>query len=184
VVFILFFLIIVAAVIGATVSVVAEYERAVVFRLGRVVGARGPGVVFVIRGIDEVKRVSMRLTALHLPVQDLITRDNVAVRVRAVVYAKVTDPVKVVVEVEDYRAALGQVAQASLRAVVGQVSLDQLLHDEAAVINPLKQLVDQRTSEWGVEIGLVEIKDVELPESMRQSMVMRRPVGAEDPTSD
>jgi regulator of protease activity HflC (stomatin/prohibitin superfamily) len=169
--FILLALIAVAAIVAGTVTIVAEYERAVVFRLGKVRGARGPGVVVVIRGIDEIRRVTVRLVALDLPVQELITRDNVSVRVRAVVYVRVVDAVKVVVEVEDYRAALTQIAQGSLRAVVGQVSLDQLLHNEVSVTVPLKQLIDDRTRSWGVEIDVVEIKDVELPESLRQAMV-------------
>lgn len=160
--FILLVLIVIAAVVAGTITVVAEYERAVVFRLGRVLGARGPGLVVILRGIDEVKRVSVRLTGLDLPEQELITKDNVPVRVRAAVYVRVTDPVRVVVEVEDYEAAVAEVAQASLRSVVGQVSLEQLLHDEAAVVEPLRALIAERTSAWGVELGLVEIKDVEL----------------------
>lgn len=160
--FILLVVIVIAAVIAGTITVVAEYERAVVFRLGRVIGARGPGLVVIVRGIDEVKRVSVRLAALDLPAQELITKDNVPVRVRGVVYVRVADPVRVVVEVEDYEAALAEVAQASLRAVVGQVSLEQLLHDEPSVVEPLKALIAERTAGWGVELGLVEIRDVEL----------------------
>ena len=160
--FILLVLIVIAAVVAGTITVVAEYERAVVFRLGRVLGARGPGLVVILRGIDEVKRVSVRLGAVDLPAQDLITKDNVPVRVRAVVYARVVDPVRVVVEVEDYEAALAEVAQASVRSIIGQVSLEQVLHDEASVVEPLKALLAERTADWGVELGLVELRDVEL----------------------
>ena len=173
--FIFLLLILVVAVIAATVSVVAEYERLVVFRLGRVVGTRGPGVVFVIRGIDEVRRVSLRLVAVDLPAQEVVTIDNAPVRVRAELYVRVVDPVKAVVEVEDYRSALVHVAHASLRAAVGQVRLSQLLHDEAAVIEAMKRIIDERTRDWGVEVGAVDIKDVDLPDAVREALLGRRP---------
>ncbi len=171
--FVFLVVVVVAGALYATLGVVAEYERAVVFRLGRVVGARGPGLVVIVRGIDEVRRVSLRLVALDLPPQDLITSDNVAVKVKGVVYVRVVDPVKAVVNVEDYRSALAHVAHATLRAVIGQVSLDQLLHSEDAVSSPLKQLIDERTESWGVEVGMVEIEDIELPEPTRRAMAPR-----------
>jgi regulator of protease activity HflC (stomatin/prohibitin superfamily) len=163
--YVLLFVIVVALVLSGTIGVVNEYERAVVFRLGRVLGARGPGVVVIVRGLDHVRRVSVRLAVLDTPAQELITGDNVPVRVRALVYVRVVDPVSAVVNVEDYRSAVAQLAQSALRSVVGRTSLQQLLHSPEDVTAPLKEFIDQRTAEWGVEVGLVEIKDVALPDA-------------------
>jgi regulator of protease activity HflC (stomatin/prohibitin superfamily) len=161
------FLIVVAAVAGMTLAVVNEYERAVVFRLGRVLGARGPGLCVIVRGLDQVRRVSMQVVPLEIPAREVITRDNVPVRVQTVVYARVVDPVKAVVDVDNYRTATSQVTQAAVRAHVGAITLDRLLHEQASVNAELTALVAERTAAWGVEVGQAEIKDVELRDDRR-----------------
>jgi regulator of protease activity HflC (stomatin/prohibitin superfamily) len=169
-VYVFVLLLIVAVLLVVTVHVVPEYERAVVFRFGRVLGVKGPGLITTVPGVDRVERVSLRVVTFDVPGRGLLTRDNVTVAVQAAAYARVADPVKALVDVESHFLAAAQVIQTSLREVVGQSSLDTLLHDPASVGHRVKQLVDPRVAEWGVEVDRVEVKDVELPEPMRRAL--------------
>lgn len=150
--------------------VVAEYERGVIFRLGRVVGARGPGLFFIIPWLERMQVVDLRTVTLDVPPQDCITRDNVTVRVNAVVYYRVLDPIKATVQIRNYNQATIQIAQTTLRSVVGQVELDELLSERERINNELQTIIDQETDPWGVKISIVEIKDVELPAQMQRVM--------------
>jgi regulator of protease activity HflC (stomatin/prohibitin superfamily) len=153
------------------VKVVKEYERCVIFRLGRVRGgAKGPGLFLIIPFIDRLVKVTLQTVTLDVQPQELITRDNVAVNVHAVAYFAVVDPVRAIVNVESYEYATAQVAQATLRSVIGQVSLDDLLQHQDDVNERLEVLIDRRTEPWGVKVSLVEIKDIELPEIMKRAM--------------
>jgi regulator of protease activity HflC (stomatin/prohibitin superfamily) len=162
-----------AAVFGyaiASVRVLKQYERAVVFLLGRYTETRGPGLVFLPLGFYQMKRVSLRIVALDVPAQDVITRDNISVKVNAVLYFRVSDPALAVMEIQDYLYATSQLAQTTLLSVLGQVELDELLADRRKVNELLKQIIDERTDFWGIEISAVEIKDVQLPEGMRRAI--------------
>ena len=155
----------------ASLKVITEYERCVIFRLGRVrEGAKGPGLFFIIPIIDKLVKVTLQTVTLDIPPQELITKDNVGVKVHAVAYFSVVDPVKAIVNVQSYGFATAQVAQATLRSVLGQVTLDQLLGDQENVNQRLEVLADSRTEPWGVKVSLVEVKDIELPESMKRAM--------------
>ncbi|WP_144120991.1 slipin family protein [Catellatospora sichuanensis] len=154
----------------ASVRVFPEYERGVIFRLGRVIGAKGPGLFFIIPVVDRVVRVSLRTVTMEIPPQDVITRDNVTVRVNAVTYFNVIDPIRSVVAIENYTNGTFQIAQTTLRSILGQVDLDELLTKRDEINQRLQRIVDDVTSPWGVKVTLVEIKDVELPESMRRAM--------------
>lgn len=150
--------------------IVNEYERGVVFRLGRVMGARGPGWFFVIPGVEKMFVVDLRTITLDVPPQDCITKDNVTVRVNAVVYYRVLDPVKATVEIRNYNQGTIQIAQTTLRSVVGQIELDQLLSERDRINMQLQNIIDQETDPWGVKVSITEIKDVELPQSMQRVM--------------
>ncbi|WP_059007498.1 slipin family protein, partial [Streptomyces specialis] len=154
----------------AAVKVVPEYERGVVFRLGRLTGARGPGLFLIIPLIDRMVRVSLRTVTMAIPPQDVITKDNVTVRVNAVTYFNVVDPNRSVVAIEDHIKGTSQIAQTTLRSILGQVLLDELLVNRDEINQRLQRIIDDVTSPWGVKVTLVEIKDVELPESMRRAM--------------
>ncbi len=159
------------AILRAAIKILPEYERGVLFRLGRVTGEpRGPGLIFIIPIIDRLLRVSLRTVTLDIPPQDIITRDNVTVRVNAVAYFHVIDPNKAILEIEDYNFATAQVAQTTLRSIVGQAELDELLINRDDINRQLQQIIDSLTDPWGVKVTLVEIKDVELPDSMRRAM--------------
>jgi regulator of protease activity HflC (stomatin/prohibitin superfamily) len=148
-----------------------EYERAVVFRLGRLRKARGPGLIFLVPfGIERMQRVSLRIVAMDIPPQDVITRDNVSVKVNAVLYFKVADPVKAIVEVEDFLFATSQLAQTTLRSVIGQAELDDLLAEREKYNNMLRQIIDSETDPWGIEVTAVEVKDIDLPQEMKRAM--------------
>jgi len=149
---------------------VAEYERGVVFRLGRLVGAKGPGLFFIIPIIDRMVKVDLRTVTLDVPAQEAITRDNVTVKVNAVTYFRVVDPNNAIVQVEDYRRATWQIAQTSLRSVLGQSDLDDLLARRDEINQRLQQIIDEATEPWGVKVSIVEVKDVELPELMKRAM--------------
>jgi regulator of protease activity HflC (stomatin/prohibitin superfamily) len=158
-------------VLAKSIRIVNEYERCVIFRLGRVLdGAKGPGIFFVIPVIDKLVKVSLQTVTLDIPPQELITRDNVGVNIHAVAYFQVVDPVKAIVNVQSYAFATAQVAQATMGAVIGQVSLDQLLTDKEHVNERIEAMADARTEPWGVKVVLVEIKDIELPESWKRAM--------------
>ncbi len=154
----------------ASYRVLKQYERAVVFFLGRYTETRGPGLIFLPLGFFRMKRVSLRIVALDVPQQEVITRDNISVKVNAVLYFRVADPALATMEVQDYLYATGQLAQTTLLSVLGQVELDELLADRRKVNELLKQIIDERTDFWGVEISAVEIKDVQLPETMRRAI--------------
>lgn len=154
----------------ASVRIVNEYERGVIFRLGRVMAAKGPGLFFIIPIIDRMVKVSLQTVTHDIPPQDVITKDNVTLRVNAVTYFNVVDPVRSVVAIQDYRYATSQVAQTTLRSILGQVELDDLLTNRDHINQQLQQIIDDLTNPWGVKVTVVEVKDVELPETMRRAM--------------
>jgi regulator of protease activity HflC (stomatin/prohibitin superfamily) len=165
--FLIIFLIILAA---SAIKILREYERGVIFRLGRLIGAKGPGIIFIIPGVDKLLRISLRLVTMDVPSQDVITRDNVSIKVNAVVYFRVIDPNKAVVEVENYLYATSQLAQTTLRSVVGQVELDELLAHRDKINMQLQDILDKHTDPWGIKVSLVETKQVDLPEEMRRAI--------------
>ncbi|MDN5795644.1 MAG: slipin family protein [Intrasporangium sp.] len=158
------------ALIGSSVRVLREYERGVVFRLGRLINLKNAGLVLLIPVVDRMVRVSLRVITLKVPPQDVITRDNVPVRVTAVAYFRVIDANKAIVEVEDYFAATSQIAQTSLRAVLGKAELDTLLAERERLNEDLQKVIDQQTEPWGVKVLIVEIKDVDVPETMQRAI--------------
>jgi regulator of protease activity HflC (stomatin/prohibitin superfamily) len=155
---------------GASVRILREYERGVVFRLGRVIDQKGPGLVLLVPIVDRMVRVSLRTVTLRIPPQDVITRDNVPVRVAAVAYFRVIDPRSSVLEVEDFMAATLQIAQTTLRSVLGKADLDTLLSERERLNENLQQIIDEQTEPWGVKVTIVEIKDVEIPERMQHAL--------------
>src|SRR4051794_768817 len=158
------------AVAASSVRVLREYERAVVFRLGRVIATKGPGLVLLIPAIDRMVRVSLRTVTLNVPPQDVITRDNVPARVDAVVYFRVVDPNCAVVQVESFLKATSQIAQTTLRSVLGKVDLDSLLSEREQLNEELQTIIDEQTEPWGVKVTTVEIKDVGIPQAMQHAM--------------
>jgi len=154
----------------AGVKIVQEYERGVIFRLGRVVGARGPGLFLIIPFIERMVKVDLRTITLDVPSQEAITRDNVTLRINAVVYFRVLDPVSSVINIENYMAATSQIAQTTLRNVIGQVELDELLAEREKINHDLQAIIDEATEPWGIKVSIVEVKDVELPEVMKRAM--------------
>jgi len=165
--FLLFF---VVMFIASAVRILPEYERGVLFRLGRLVGARGPGLFFIIPGIDRMVKVSLRTVVFEVPAQDIITRDNVTVKVSAVVYFRVMDPQKAIVEVEDYLYATSQLSQTTLRSVLGQVDLDELLSNREKINQQLQGILDRHTGPWGVKVANVEVKNIDLPQEMQRAI--------------
>ncbi len=164
------FLIILLAILSSAIKIVQEYERGVIFRLGRLVGAKGPGLFFIIPIVDRMIKVDLRVVTLDVPSQEAITRDNVTVKVNAVVYFRVVDPSAAVVNVEDYRRATWNIAQTTLRNVLGQSELDELLAHRERINQKLQQIIDEATEPWGVKVSIVEVKDVELPQTMQRAM--------------
>jgi len=154
----------------SSLRVLKQYERGVSFFLGRFAGSKGPGLIFLPTFFATMKRVSLRIVALDIPPQDVITRDNVSVRVNAVLYMKVSEPERAVIEIEDYLYATSQLAQTTLRSVLGEVELDELLSDREKINAVLKRIIDERTDEWGIHVSAVEVKDVDLPEQMKRAM--------------
>ena len=157
-------------VLSRAVRVVPEYRRLVLFRLGRLVGSRGPGIVLTIPFIDRAVTVDLRILTLDVPVQEVITKDNVAIKVNAVVYFRVLEPSKSVVEVENYVIATSQLAQTTLRSVVGSVELDEVLSSREKINQELQKIIDERTDPWGIKVSAVEVKELELPEEMKRAM--------------
>ena len=153
-----------------SLRVLRQYERGVTFFLGRFWGTKGPGLIFLPAGFANQKRVSLRIVALDIPPQDVITRDNVSVKVNAVLYMRVTDPERAVIVIEDYLYATSQLAQTTLRSVLGEVELDELLSDREKINAVLKKIIDERTEAWGIEVSAVEVKDVDLPDQMKRAM--------------
>ena len=164
-----FFVIVIALIISG-IKILKEYERAVVFRLGRMVGARGPGMVYVIPGIEKMVKMDMRTKTLDIPPQDVITRDNVSVKVNAVLYFRVLDPNKAVLEVENYLFATSQLAQVTLRSVCGQGELDELLSEREKINSRIQDILDKQTDPWGIKVVLVELKHIDLPQEMQRAM--------------
>jgi regulator of protease activity HflC (stomatin/prohibitin superfamily) len=158
------------ALAAASVRILREYERAVVFRLGRLIGQKGPGVIFLIPAIDRMVRVDLRTVVLDIPPQDLITRDNVPARVNAVAYFRVVDAASSVVQVERFLQATSQISQTTLRSVLGKADLDMLLAERERLNEALQQIIDEQTDPWGVKVTAVEIKDVEIPGGMQRAM--------------
>lgn len=156
--------------LSSAIKIVKEYERAVIFRLGRVVGARGPGLFFIIPIFEKAVIVDLRTQVLDVPVQETITKDNVPVRVNAVVYFRVVDPVKAVTQVKNYIMATSQISQTTLRSVIGQAHLDELLSERDKLNMQLQRIIDEATDPWGIKVTAVEIKDVELPAGMQRAM--------------
>src|SRR5262245_16794412 len=154
----------------SAVRVVQEYERGVIFRLGRFAGAKGPGLFFIIPFIDRMIKVDLRTVTLDVPSQEAISRDNVTLKVNAVAYFRVIDPGKAIIQVEDFRRATWQIAQTTLRNVIGQSELDELLAHREKINDQLQKIIDDQTEPWGVKVSIVEIKDVELPQTMQRAM--------------
>jgi regulator of protease activity HflC (stomatin/prohibitin superfamily) len=157
-------------VFSAAVKIVQEYERGVVFRLGRLVGARGPGLIFLIPGIEAMRKVDLRVVTLDVPPQEAITRDNVTVKVNAVVYFRVVNPEDAVVKVMDFVRATSLISQTTLRSILGQSDLDHLLSERERINQDLQRVIDEQTVGWGVKVASVEVRDIELPQTMQRAM--------------
>ena len=162
--------IVLLGLLSSAIKIVQEYERGVIFRLGRLVGAKGPGLFFIIPIVDRMVKVDLRVVTLDIPSQEAITRDNVTVTVNAVAYFRVVDPSDAIVQVEDYMKATWQIAQTTLRSVLGQSELDELLVNREEINHKLQQIIDEQTEPWGIKVSIVEVKDVELAESMKRAM--------------
>ncbi len=160
----------VVIILAAMIRILREYERAVIFRLGRLIGVKGPGLIILIPIVDKMVKVSLRVIAMDVPPQDVITRDNVSVSVNAVVYFRVMDPARAIVEVQDYLYATSQISQTTLRSVLGEVELDELLSKREELNLRLRQIIDEQTDPWGVKVSAVEIKHVDLPAEMQRAI--------------
>lgn len=156
--------------LASAIKVLREYERAVIFRLGRVIDTKGPGLIILIPVIDKMVKVSLRLITMDVPSQDVITRDNVSVKVNAVVYFRVMDPTNATIEVENYLFATSQLAQTTLRSVCGQVELDELLSERDKINTQLQNILDKHTDPWGIKVATVEVKHIDLPQEMQRAM--------------
>lgn len=168
--FAIFLIIVFVVFVSSFVKILREYERAVVFRFGRILGEKGPGLFILIPGVDRMIRVDLRTVTRDVPPQEIITRDNVPVRVDAVIYFRVMDPQKAVIEVQDYMFATAQISTTTLRSVLGQADLDELLTQREKLNQQLQKIVDQHTDPWGIKVSAVEVKDAQLPESMKRAM--------------
>jgi regulator of protease activity HflC (stomatin/prohibitin superfamily) len=158
------------AIVAASARIVKEWERGVILRLGRVIGAKGPGLFFIIPLVDQMTKVSLQIVTLNVPPQDVITKDNVTVRVDAVVYFQIFDPVKATVEIQNYGLGTSQIAQTTLRSILGQADLDQLLGERERLNDEIQRIIDDLTEPWGVKVTNVEIKNVDLPQEMQRAM--------------
>jgi len=154
----------------SAIRIFREYERGVIFRLGRLAGDKGPGLVVIIPIVDKVVRVSLRTITMDIPPQDIITKDNVSVKVNAVLYFRVINPSKAIIEVEDYLFATSQLAQTTLRSILGQVELDDLLSEREKINQELQSIIDNHTDPWGIKVALVEVKHIDLPQEMQRAM--------------
>ena len=164
------FIIVIAFLILSAIRVLKEYERGVIFRLGRFLSSKGPGLIILLPGIDKMVKVSLRLIALDVPPQDIITKDNVSVQVHAVVYFRVINPEKAVIEVEDYLYATSQLSQTTLRSILGAADMDELLSARDKINANLQTILDKRTDPWGIKVTNVEVKHVDLPQEMQRAM--------------
>jgi regulator of protease activity HflC (stomatin/prohibitin superfamily) len=167
---ILIIALVVLVLLKMSIYVLKEYERAVVFRLGRLAGVRGPGLILVIPFIDRVVRVGLRIVAMDVPPQDVVTKDNVSVKVNAVVYFRVFEPDKAIVEVQDYNYATSQLSQTTLRSVIGGAELDELLSAREKINIELQSILDRQTDSWGIKVSAVEVKHVDLPDTMQRAL--------------
>ena len=165
-----FIVVIVILLLISAIRILNEYERGVIFRLGRLIGSKGPGLVLLIPIVDRLQKISLRTIVLDVPPQDVITRDNVSVQVNAVIYFRVMDPNKSVVEVENYLFATSQLTQTTLRSILGQVELDDLLSERDKINKELQNIIDRHTDPWGIKVSMVEIKHVDLPQEMKRAM--------------
>jgi regulator of protease activity HflC (stomatin/prohibitin superfamily) len=163
-------LVILGLILASAIRILKEYERGVIFRLGRLIGEKGPGLILLIPIIDKMQKVSLRLVTLDVPPQDVITRDNVSIKVNAVVYFRVMDPNNAVVQVENYLYATSQLSQTTLRSVLGQVELDELLAEREKINEHLQSILDRQTDPWGIKVTNVEVKHVDLPQEMQRAM--------------
>jgi regulator of protease activity HflC (stomatin/prohibitin superfamily) len=160
--------ILIVLILASSVRVLKEYERGVIFRLGRLVGSKGPGLILLIPIVDRMIKVSLRTIALDVPPQDVITKDNVSVKVNAVIYFRVVEAGKAIVEVQDYLYATSQLAQTTLRSILGQVALDELLSEREKINENLQIILDKHTGPWGIKVSLVEVKHIDLPDEMKR----------------
>jgi len=165
-----FIVILVVMFLASAIKILNEYERGVIFRLGRLIGSKGPGLILLIPLIDKMQKVSLRLVTLDVPPQDIITKDNVSVKVNAVVYFRVVIPAKAIVEVENFLYATSQLAQTTLRSVCGEAELDDLLSEREKLNMKLQEILDRRTDPWGIKVSNVEIKHIDLPDEMKRAM--------------
>ena len=163
-------LVLVIFFLSAAIRILNEYERGVIFRLGRVITAKGPGLIILIPIIDKIVKVSLRLVAMDVDPQDVITRDNVSVKVNAVIYFRVIDPIKAIIEVENYTYAMSQLAQTTLRSVCGQAELDELLSERDKINSELQEILDTHTDPWGIKVATVELKHIDLPQEMQRAI--------------
>lgn len=157
-------------IIASAIRVLREYERGVIFRLGRLIAAKGPGLIFLIPMIDRMVKVSLRTVVMDVPPQDVITRDNVSVQVNAVIYFRVVDPENAIVQVENFIFATSQLAQTTLRSIVGQIELDELLAQRDKINQELQEIIDKHSDPWGIKVSLVEVKHIDLPIEMKRAM--------------
>ena len=163
-------LIFIIMILASAIKILREYERGVIFRLGRVIGSKGPGLIILIPFIDKMVKVSLRTIVTDVPPQDIITKDNVSIQVNAVIYFRVMDPEKAVIQVEDFLFATSQFAQTSLRSILGMAELDELLSNREKINQELQKVVDEHTDPWGIKVSNVEIKHVDLPQEMKRAM--------------
>ena len=166
-------------ILSNAVRIVAEYERGVIFRLGRLIGAKGPGLFFLIPLIDRMVKVSLRTVTFDVQPQEIMTKDNVPAKVNAVIYFRVIDPCKAVVDVQNYQLATMQIAQTTLRGVLGESELDELLSEREKVNQKLQEIIDKQTDPWGIKVSVVEVKEIELPETMKRAMARQAEVERE-----
>jgi len=157
-------------ILANMIRILREYERGVIFRLGRLIGAKGPGLILLIPIVDRLVRVSLRVVTMDVPAQDVITRDNVSVKVNAVIYFRVMDANKAIVAVEDFLYATSMISQTTLRSVLGQVELDDLLTNREKINQQLQHIIDEQTEPWGIKVSVVEVKNVDLPENMQRAI--------------
>ena len=162
--------IVVILIIASAIRILREYERGVIFRLGRLVGAKGPGLIILIPFIDRMVKTSLRTVVMDVPPQDVITKDNVSVQVNAVIYFRVINPEKAIVEVENFTFATSQLSQTTLRSIVGQVELDELLSEREKINQELQKIIDRSSDPWGIKVSLVEVKHIDLPMEMKRAM--------------
>jgi regulator of protease activity HflC (stomatin/prohibitin superfamily) len=165
--------VVVVIIVSQSVRILREYERAVIFRLGRLIEVKGPGLILLIPAVDRMIKVDLRVITMDIPAQEVITHDNVPVQVNAVCYFRALDPSKAINQVQDYRQATFQIAQTTLRSVVGQADLDELLSEREKINQKLQKIIDQQTESWGIKVSVVEVKDVQIPEQMQRAIAQQ-----------